>query len=237
MSDKWLKEELKNAYVLDESDSGKKFIHTYQKRSCSFLEIFQIELRYMGLKSLIAFVVLFIFSFSAVRYSSAEGMWIIASFLPLCSVLPMTLLQRSELYQMDEIETASRFSIRFIRLIRMLVLGTFSILAIGMISLLLKKESNTKPIEILIYMLIPYLINIAGGLIITRYSGRKESTFGVAAIGALSAFVPSLMRQIQSLAVLSDYIYIVVLIGLLIVTARECIEYVNERTNILWNLY
>ena len=235
MTDKQIKQALKYAYKLPETENGKQFIQKHENRYFNFSGILGIELRYMGLGSAAALAVLLAVFLFAVRNADPERIWIAASFLPLCSLIPMVFLQRSKRFQMDEIEAASRFSIRFVRLIRMLILGVFSIVAVMLICLILPNDTGYKLAEILLYMFIPYLLNIWGGLLITRKWNRNESIFGVAAVSAICAFLPTLIKEIQNVAVLPLYIYFLVFICLLIITVTECVKYVNERLFLSWN--
>ena len=231
-----IKEQLHNAYQLPETESGKHFVREHEKRSCKFSEILMLELKYMGPGSLAAFIALFFLSWAVVNNTHEEGMWIIASFLPLCSLVPMILLQSSERYQMDEIETTTRFSTQFLKLIRMLMLGVFSILSLALVCVIFLEAKTVEPADIIMYMLIPYLISIWGGLLVTRKWNRSESVYGVAAVSTVSALLPTVFREINKIAVVPAFACVSVLAALLTATAMECIKYVNERTDYSWNL-
>lgn len=236
MKDKELKQLLNNAYALSETKRGKQFVRSHQKRELLFCDILILELKHMGIKSLICLIAMMILSLLAVYRADVNTMWLVASLLPVCSLVPMSLLRSSERFQMAEIESASRFSLRFIKLIQMLVAGVFSMALVGLVSAVLNHGFTGKPAQVLLCLLIPYLFSIWGGLFITRKWHSEDNLFAVAALSLLSGFLPAELNRLLQSAILPNFLLFAFCICLLLGTAAESIKFANERSNISWNL-
>ena len=106
MTDKEIKKMLSNAYSTNESIKGKKFVNNHEKRSRRILDVFKIELRYMGLQSVVAGLILCLLFLIVAHMNDINFMWTMSSLIPICAALPIFLLSKSERYGMDELEAA-----------------------------------------------------------------------------------------------------------------------------------
>lgn len=237
MTDKELTRMLKNAYLLPESDSGQGFINAHEKRSRQLLDVIKNEFYYMGIKSILAGLIL-CGLFEAIAVKGDENiMWIMSSMLPICSLIPMIQILRSGKCGMCELEAASRFSMKFIRLIRMFILGIFSSVVILGGSIFLRKIWICGMLDIVIYMLFPYFVSIWGSLFIARKWHGKESELGVPLMCIATGFLPTIIRELRNVHITPDYMYVILMIIIMVATVKECIKFINERSDLSWNLY
>lgn len=237
MTDKELKRMLKNAYILPESDNSQRFIKEHKKRSRQLLDVIKNEFHYMGIKSILAGLIL-CGLFEAIAVKGDENiMWIMSSMLPICSLIPMIQILRSGKCGMCELEAASRFSMKFIRLIRMFILGIFSSVVILGGSVFLRKIWICGMLDIVIYMLFPYFVSIWGSLFIARKWHGKESELGVPLMCIATGFLPTIIRELRNVHITPDYMYVILMIIIMVATVKECIKFINERSDLSWNLY
>ena len=237
MTDKELKQLMKNAYILSESDKSQRFIKEHEKRSRQLADVIKNEFHYMGIKSILAGLVI-CGLFMAVAVKGDENMmWIMSSMLPICSLIPLIHILRSGRYGMCELEAASRFSLKFIRLIRMFILGIFSSVVILGGSIFLRKIWICGMLDIVIYMLFPYFVSIWGSLFIARKWRGKESEVGVPLICIATGFLPTIIRELRNVHITPDYMYMILSVMIMVAAVRECIEFMNERSDLSWNLY
>lgn len=237
MTDKELKRMISQAYKLPETESEKRFIRKYTQRSNQLLAISLTEFRYMGIRSLLVGIILCGTLFFASKLKNMEAMWIISSITPASSLIPMLLISKSEKYRMDELEMACRFSLSFIRMTRMAILGIFSFLVILTELVITVGTIYSSILEIVMYMLIPYFICIWNGLCITRKFHGMKGTYGVIASSIMSACVPTLIRNIQVTAKVPGFVYVAFLAIVTIGSICEGKKYINERNELSWNLY
>lgn len=237
MKDKELKQMLQNAYRLPESGSSQRFIKEHEKRTRQLGDVIKNEFRYMGIKSIMAGLIL-CGLFVVVSVKGDENMmWIISSMLPICSLIPMIQILRSGKYGMCELEAASRFSLKFIRLIRMFILGIFSSVVILGGSIFLRKLWVYGMLDIVIYMLFPYFVSIWGSLFIARKWHGKESMVGVSLVCIVTGFLPTIIRELRSVHITPDYMYVMLTAIIMVAMVKECLEFINERSDLSWNLY
>lgn len=237
MTDKELIRHIHNAYALPETEREKIFIRKHSSRSNQMPDIIVNECRHMGIYSFLAGIVLCGILFFAAKSGDRDTMRLIVSVLPAGSLIPMLLIAKSERYGMAELEMACRFSLSFIRMTRMAILGVFSFFMIFMELFITVGSLYSNVLEIVMYMLIPYFVCIWGGLGITRMCHGKNGAYGVIAVNILSAFLPAVIRNIQEIEMVPGFIYAAVLAVLAVAIIREGKQYVTERNDFVWNLY
>ena len=236
MTDRELKEMIRRAYAVAETARSRQFLSKYEKRSLQWKEIFMIEFSHMGFQSVLRGILVCVFLFGLCMVSDKQIIGIVSLFIPFFSFVPMLQLGHSEKYQMAELEAASRFSLRFVRLVRMLFLSVFSSMIVMASGFILRNIYSVSLIEILISILMPYLGSLLGGIVFTRKWHGKECVPGIAAICTVSGLIPFCLRYLQNVLMLSEYFYILLCAGLLVMFVKESIMYIKESENALWNL-
>ena len=232
MTDREIKEALREAYSCPETDREKRFLRMHQRRSLHLGAILKMELRYMGVRSLFTGIVLCLLLLGAVKSGDIDTVWTISAFLPVGAFVPMALLRRSERFGMQELEAASRFSLRFVRLVRMLILGLASLILLLSVSLILKTNLGIGGTELLLVAFFPYLSSVLGGLMVTRVWHRQENLLGIGAVCTLCGLLPHLIREWN----LPDGMYLMLFAALILALARESTLFVKESENVIWNL-
>lgn len=236
MRDREIKKLLKEAYVLPETEKEKLFIRKYEKRFLQLSGIIKIELQYMGVKSILAGIILTVLLLTAAKTEDTELVWIFTSFIPMCALVPMALISRSERCGMSEMEAASRFSLRFIRIVRMFVLGLFSTALLLAVGVILRVTSIATVTEQMIFVVFPYLISTYGAMLVTRKWHGKENIFGILVACAFSGLLPFVMRTARLSGQLTGGLFFPVIVLLLGAIVRECMLYVKESEDLSWNL-
>ena len=235
MNDKEIKKALKNAYKITPSDSESDFLGQYGKRSTRLWDILLTEVRYMGMRSLVSLVLLFTVFYLITRFDNSETTWFVSGAMPVIALMLTSGLGRSERYGMQELEGASRFSLRFIKTVRMFILGITTLIFIVAISILLcgKTDSN---LPVLIGVVgTPYMISVFGNLLITRRWHAKENIIGCLAVTALSCMLPVLMEKVISLHVIEPLVITGVFAAVMVLAVRESVLYTREREDLVWN--
>lgn len=236
MTDREIRTMLKQAYASPETEKEKAFLRRYEKRSLQLMHIIKIEFRYMGIQSVFAGLVLCILMFVLARSQDMDMVWTIASIIPVGALIPMILLSASERFAMDELEAVSRFSLRYIRIVRMFIMGIFSMLLLLALSLILRAFLAETPVNCLAFVAFPYLISTYGAMIVTRKWHGKDNVFGVLAACLISGLIPFATRAARLSGQLSDQAVILLAAGLVAAIIREGSLYVKESEDLSWNL-
>lgn len=236
MTDREIKAMLKNAYAVPESLEGKKFVRKHEKRSLQIWEIIKIEFRYMGVQSIISAGIFTILMWAIAKTENVDLIWGVSSMIPVCAMIPMVFLSKSERYGMHELEASTRFSLRFVRLVRMFIIGIITMGLFAAVGIVLKTMMALSGMDYLTMVVIPYLISDLGAMIVTRKWHGKGNVIGILAVCVFSCFLPFLIREIRIAGYLPGVILGIAIFTLVVLLIRECILYVKESENVLWNL-
>lgn len=229
---------LKTAYSLNESDSEKQFIRAYEEKHMQLWEVVKVEFGFMGIKSALAALILLIVLFAASFNNTEYGLWCVSSMLPLFAMLVAFIIGSSERYEMDELESACRFSLSFVRMVRMLIIGVISLVLLALCIAIIQRNSAETLIVIICCVSCPYLLNIFGCLFITRKIHNKEDIFACAGITCFTCLLPTLVkaRILRMFMSACDLWAGIALLLIIILTVRESIIYVQEGDKKIWNL-
>ena len=126
----------------------------------------------------------------------ADDVWLLSALLPFLALTAVAESARSGVYEMEELEMASRFSLKNIVLARMELLGLFHGIAFLILIPLAARgvPEAALPAEALLQsaacLLIPYLSACAFGLWITRKLRGKEGLYACLGESVLTAAAP-----------------------------------------------
>lgn len=235
MNDKEIKRALKNAYKITPTDSEYDFLRKYGKRSTRLWDILLTEFRYMGVQSLISAALLIAVFFLITRFDNLETTWFVSGALPILALILTSGLGRSERYGMQELEGASRFSLRFVKSVRMFILGITTLLLIVAISVLLSGKTGCNLFVLIGVVGTPYMISVFANLLITRRWHARENIIGCFAVTLLSCVLPVLMKKAISLNVIEPFVITIVFAAVTALAVRESVLYTREREDFAWN--
>ena len=236
MTDRELKNALRDAYSVEPSKREAAFIKKYEVRKLQIFEILKLEIKYMGVNSLIAGLLLLTLMIGLIHSGDTGLIWTVSGALPICSLIPFILMSKSERYGMNELEASTRFSLRFLRMVRMMILGVFSIVLISVAAVMLRMFMNQDIIRAMCFACIPYMLNVMGCIMITRRWHSKDSIYACVGITFISCFIPFAADRMNYLNTITPMVLIAVILFIIIVTVRESILYVREGENLSWNL-
>lgn len=236
MTDREIKMMLKNAYRSPETEKEKVFIRRYEKRSLHLMSIIKLEFRYMGIQSFGAGLALCVLLFLLARNQDQDIAWTLSSLIPIGALIPMILLSRSERFGMGELEAVSRFSLRYIRTLRMFIMGIFSLMILIAVSIILKVSLATQSVDCLAFAVVPYLVSTYGAMLVTRKWHSRDNIFGVLAVCLFSGLLPFIAKAARLSGQRSDPALILLVAVLLAAIIREGRLYIKESEDLAWNL-
>lgn len=236
MTDKAMKDLLKNAYKISETDREKVFLKKYEKRSMHIFDVFRLEFKYMSVRSMVSGMMLVLF-FALISFSkNPELIWYISGLLPVAGLILISGLGKSERYGMQELEAASRFSLRFIKAVRMFIMGCATLFIVIATSIVMQEKTGSNFITILGLIGTPYMLNAWGNLIVTRRWHEKENIYGCLLVALVTCMLPALMEKAISYELIQPFILIILLLVVSALTVRESLLYIKEREDLSWNL-
>lgn len=116
-----------------------------------------------------------------------EDIWTVSALLPFAALSAIAELNRSARYKMEELELASRFSLKFVMLARMELMGLGNLLLLTALSPFAVWWGHLTLVEIGFYILCPYCMTTWINLIIVRHWRCAENLYACAvAAGGVS---------------------------------------------------
>ncbi len=166
-----------------------------------------------------------------------EAVWMISALMPFAAMSALAENSRSTVYNMAELEMASRFSLRSILLARMSIVGLVHLILIAILVPFAGSRQMMSMGRTGVYLLVPYLLTNVLGLYFSRKMhgvGNSYFFLGIASLVSVLGFVarsvaPILYESQQFgwwLAVL------VLLLGMTISAYRKILVQTEE---LLWN--
>lgn len=177
----------------------------------------------------------------ALNGASAIGkdmLWILSSIMPFIALAFTTENAKSAAYGMDELETASRFSLRSVMLARMGILGFFHMILAGVFVIVCRSNSTYTFWQTGVYLTVPYLLTTTLGLAAVRRIRGKESLYVCMGIAAFVSVLHIVLAGGIGLLYQERYFpgWVMVFIMLFVLLIAECYKTINQMEEPIWNL-
>ncbi len=235
MTDREIKNMLKNAYQTAPTEREKAFIRANEQRSLRLFDVLKLEMKYMGVKCILSGLLFCTGLIAVAKAGDLQTVRYISSLFPLMALMLTELLGKTEKYGMSELEASTRFSLKFIRLVRMLLLGSISLGIICAFSLAVKNTVPFGLITLLGFMGVPYLANVFGSLLITRKWHSEKNYIGCIICTAVSCALPSVLKFLLKPENISPLYPALVLLIVSSAVIRESILFIRESGELAWN--
>ncbi|MCI9079092.1 MAG: hypothetical protein HFH68_09265 [Lachnospiraceae bacterium] len=192
-------------------------LHVPGKTSIIYLAWVQFSYISKWLWALSAFI--FVCVFISSRYIAEEMLWFLSAAMPFIVTFSLSESMRSVIYGMRELEMSSRFTLKSIIMLRVIIIG-----AANMFMLLATAGlSGGGMCRKLLYMLVPYLSSATGGFIILRKFPAREGIYFSSVFGVVISFIN--VKSVQCFSWIYDVrytgVWIIVVIALLAAASYE----------------
>ena len=184
--DKKLKKQLKALYSPPEPLRKDIFLKKYRRREISIMRFYLIQIGYIQPYVWIISGVLFFILVVISSNADSSIIWLMSSFTPIIAITALTENHKSTIYKMNELEAATRFSLKSVIAVRMSIVGIFHLILLTVLALLSKDVSSEYA---MVYMLVPYLITANISSIICRYIHGSEAVYGCMITAVLTSSV------------------------------------------------
>ena len=171
MTNRELKNMIKNAYDVESSGNSRAFVGQFQKREMHALDILKQQTAGLGfINAFAGLIVLFVFWQIALYCQDGDALMYarISAIVPLVALVAFSGMGRSEKYGMDELEMASRFSLRTVLAARLIIVGVIDAVIFVVLMIIFGQLANMGGLQALSIVSVPYLITAWGCLLITR---------------------------------------------------------------------
>lgn len=187
--DQKMKQALKNAFQAPAPTRKAVFLKKYRRRELSRWDFLLTQAGYIRWWIWTVSVLLFGGVLWLASGQDSETVWVAAAFTPFMALLIVMENGKSRFYGMEELELSCRMPLRTVVLARVIILGLFHLLLLGMLIPVMAAWGAVGLFQAGLYLLTPYLLTAAIGLEISR---RVRGTEGLLACSAVAGLVCAL---------------------------------------------
>lgn len=229
--------ELKNAYNVKPSNRKNEFLRSIKKNDMSTLEFVLLQSKYLHS---FLFIRCFLFSlvliFVCLYSNNEDALLFCSALIPFIVLVIMYEIDTSRLFKMEEIEQATKFSLRMIIFARMLIAGIVSLLSLLILTFVTYKTKQISIMEIMTSFFLPYFLSVYGCLVILRKyrdSGIKYSFILTTIISLI--FIAFRVLPVISHMVFETYAGMILLIVFMSLCVIESKNYIKNSKEVIWN--
>ncbi|MDO5444638.1 MAG: hypothetical protein Q4F31_03340 [Eubacteriales bacterium] len=233
-----LKLMIRSAYDVKSSEKKKAFIRAYQKRELDYIDILFLQFQYLGPQLTVVFGYALMMLLGGAAHINAAFARVLAAFMPAAALFALTGLGKSSKYAMEEIEMASRFSLRMIKILRLTIIGIAGITVMVAASFVLKIVAGLNLLSAFALTGVSYLSTTFLCMVLIRKWHSEKNIYGcvlIALVVCITMVSGSGMQVLYS-AGFSGMVPAVLLLISVVLTVSEACKYIKESEEILWNL-
>lgn len=200
---KYLKRQLRKVFEAPTPDQGEKagFLKMLPKSKISTWQLIFMQFSYLR-KWVLALSVWPLFpALTGAYHISQNTLWIISALIPFLGLLAVMESTRSSMYGMSEFELSTRFSLKYVVLVRLSILGTVDMIVLCCLIPLCHSGSRFSLLQTGLYLIVPYLITTNNSLWITRRFQNGDAVYGCMGIAILVSITNT------GLHFMADFVY------------------------------
>lgn len=241
MRNKRIKTELQNVYQPPKPLHKKEFCEQMRQESGSnqifYLttpEFLASQLHYIRPWGWVVSVAVLLASFVLMDMFGEKSGWRISALVPFISSSLIVELHRSVHFRMDELEQATRFSLKAVTFARLFLLGICNLVLLIVLAPFMIGMCKLSPLAAGVYLLAPYLATSFLCLLMLRMWHSKENVIACGGISVGISLLCVSFEQMQRLTA-SPFFCVSLLFLLLIFVLLEYKKYFATMEELAWN--
>lgn len=236
---------LKKIYAAPKPAEKEKFLEALalereqrDGKAFGFGEFLTTQLRYIRKYNFLIGLGLFGIALAGTGGMDKDILWILSAFVPFLALSAVLEGRKSARFGMEELELASRFSMKSVLMARLIILGISNVVLLGGILPGILMAGKQEVLYTGVYILFPYLLTAFFSLYLTRkVRGREGGTLCFAAAALVSLgfiLLRNLYAQFYETAYYWKWAACVLIF--IVLTGRECTTLIKESEEYSWNL-
>ena len=186
-----LTQALRGAFDAPAAEGKRAFLRALPPQRVSMIAFIRAQARYIRKWVWAASALVFCLAVGAAVYTPPDALWTAGALVPFAALAAVTEGTRSAVYAMEELELATRFSLKSVVLARMSLLGLVHGLLLG----LLTPFGGVGLLRTGVYLLTPYLLTSLLSLAAARRVRGREAIY---VCGAMAVLVSGLSAALHA---------------------------------------
>lgn len=235
------KRALQDAFAAPEPVDKKRFLKSIPSQQISHVEFMLQQIRYIRKRILLISGVIFgivLLSIYFTEFIEKDVLWVISAMMPFLALTIVTEQERSVVYGMEELEMASRFSLKSVVFARMGIIGMYHFLVVCLLIPFSFYNSTYTFLQTGVYMIVPYLLTTLLGLMVVRKMRGKESVYLCMGIAVAVSGAYIILSNHCIFWFKGEYLWgwIIVLVVLVWAVVTEECKIMKQTEESIWNL-
>lgn len=236
MNKKELIEKLNNAYDV-KSENKNKFIRKIKKSNISMFGFIINQIKYIRFSLFLKLLVFAIVMIAAIASKTESQHTVFLYSIPVNALIFVLVIDSSRNNHMEELEMATRFSLKMVVLARMFISGLMSFVLAIIMSIFTCVNENMLLSQTLYTFFLPYFVTIYLCLKLLRK--YRDNGFRYCLI--LTSIISVLMTLINALEInfniLTNNLFMFLTITIIVILLiNEIRNYIKNTEELLWNL-
>lgn len=164
---------LRKIYKAPPPERKREFFHQMDAQPINTRYILRSQVIYISKLEWVLSIALFAVTAITSYFSKMAVFGTALALVPFLAAAGISESMRSEIYGMDELEMAARFSLKSVILARMCIVGIENLILVLSSALFIQGEM----LFTMLYLAVPYFVTVYGSLLIVRSLSRKEGIY------------------------------------------------------------
>lgn len=179
----------------------------------------------------------FLITLLSVRYIDREAVWTTAAFVPFLALAAVSEGSRSTQYGMEELELASRFSLKSIAASRLLLMGVSNLVLLVISILIVGTGDHAGILFSGAVIMIPYLMTAFVNFFLVRRIRGRESIYACLGATVLISGTHLLMGMTEESVYshLSGISLLLIFVTAAALTVEECVKFMRQSEEYVWS--
>lgn len=232
---KKLKRGLKNLFTPPPPAGKKAFLKRFPYPRLSFGEFFLHQVGYIRKRVWLVWGLCFgtlLLILPTELWRFFPTFWVISALLPFLALLMVTELARSASCRMAELESACRYSLQHILLVRAAVLGSVNLLTLTAAAAFLARQPEAYGfLRLGLYLLTPYLLSCCGSLFVLNRFPGPESLYACGGVcGGVSLCCVLLSSPTKGVAYSAESLPVwgILLLACILATGIQVVKFIKK---------
>ncbi|MBD5157685.1 MAG: hypothetical protein HDT13_08645 [Butyrivibrio sp.] len=223
---------LKLAYEAPEPEKRDEFCQRFDSQYISMGRFFLTQIPYIRKWSWIISTLIFGIGVFVSVFVKDWAVWVVSAFAPILALTMLIENAKSSSCNMDELECATRFSLKSLLFARMTVLSVFHGIVMAALIPLCVLKSAMPVLTGGLYILLPYFLTVFCGAVLLRKIHRRESMSICIGIPVLISFLMIITRYMCAFLYEQESVkwWALALAVLAAASVREWILYIGRNT-------
>ena len=235
--DRKMEQALKNAFYAPVPTRKAAFLKKYRRRELGRWDFLLTQAGYIRWWIWAVSVLLFGSVLWLASSQESETVWVAAALTPFLALLIVVENGKSRFYGMEELELSCWIPLRAVVLARMVILGLFHLLLLGVLIPVMAVWGAVGHFQAGLYLLTPYLLTAAIGLEISRRVRGNEGLLACATVAGLVCALEEVTKFSRPELYLAEAIplWSAALILAIAASVLEFCKMMKETEELQWN--